>query len=411
MFRFMRILPGVFVAVLLLSCASYGQQPISQTKAEPTAAGFTDWLVGFRSFAQQQGISQGTLNSAFESVALNPKVLARDAYQPEFVKPVWAYLDSAVSKTRVRNGQMKYAQHQHLLETVAAQYQVAPSLIVAIWGLETAYGATFGGFKVVESLATLAYAGRRAPFWQQQLVAALRIIDNGDIAAEQMIGSWAGAMGHTQFMPTSFQERAVDYDKDGRRDIWGSYGDVFASTANFMQRAKWQRGESWGAPVRLPANFDWALADSSVKKTVAEWRALGVKAQFGSALPKTQGKASILLPAGHQGPAFMVLPNFNAIKRYNNSTAYALAIGLLSDRIAGAPVQTFKWPTEQQALTRDQRKEMQALLTAAGFDTQGIDGIFGANSRQALRQWQLANKLVPDAFPTFDQLQRMRVSR
>lgn len=403
----MRLFISVLLAGWMVSCSLHSK-PVS---SEPTAAGFFAWVQQFQKQAKKDGVSRQTLDTAFAGIQLNQDVLKRDAYQPEFVKPVWAYLETAVSDIRVKNGRAKYAEHQDLLEKVADEYRVSPSLIVAIWGLETAYGITFGGFNVVESLATLAYHGRRATFWQQQLMAALRIIDSGDISAERMIGSWAGAMGHTQFMPTSFQERAVDYDRDGRRDIWGSYGDVFASTANFMQRAKWQKGETWGAPVRLPKDFDWALADSAVTKTVAEWRALGVKAQVGSALPRSNGKASILLPAGHQGPAFIVLPNFKAIKRYNNSTAYALAVGMLSDRIYGAPPQRFKWPTEQKLLTRDQRKEMQTLLTQQGFDTKGIDGIFGANSRKALRRWQLKNDLVPDAFATYQQLELLRGKR
>ncbi|MDD9893948.1 MAG: lytic murein transglycosylase [Gammaproteobacteria bacterium] len=403
----MRLLLSVLIAGVLASCALHGK-PLS---SEPTEAGFAAWVKDFRKQAKRDGVSKQILNTAFSNVQLNQDVLKRDAYQPEFVKPVWAYLDTAVSSTRVKNGRSKYQQHRALLEKVAAEYQVAPSLLVAIWGLETAYGATFGGFNVVESLATLGYAGRRAAFWEQQLLAALQIIDNGDIAASQMIGSWAGAMGHTQFMPTSFQERAVDYDGDGRRDIWGSFGDVFASTANFMQRAKWQNGESWGAPVQLPRNFDWALADSSVKKSVADWRALGVKGLSGRALPQTAGEASILLPAGHRGPAFIVLPNFNAIKRYNNSTAYALAIGLLSDRVAGASAQALNWPKNAVPLNRAQYKEMQTLLTQQGFDTKGIDGIFGANSRKALRAWQLQTGIVPDAFATMQQLERLRQTR
>lgn len=404
----MRLFTSVLIACLLVGCASYSQRSNAQAVVQPTEQGFAKWVKNFRRDAKREGISKSTLNTALNNIALNRDVLKRDAYQPEFVKPVWAYLDTAVSDTRVKNGRKKYAAHQPLLESIADQYAVSPSLIVAIWGLETAYGATFGGFNVVESLATLAYAGRRAAFWEQQLLAALEIIDSGDIAASQMIGSWAGAMGHTQFMPTSFQERAVDYNGDGRRDIWGSFGDVFASTANFMQRAKWQHGESWGAPVQLPRNFNWALADSSVKKSVAEWRALGVRGLGSKALPQSSGMASILLPAGHKGPAFIVLPNFKAIKRYNNSTAYALAIGMLSDRVAGGAALRLRWPEQAQPLNRQQYKEMQTLLTQQGFDTKGIDGIFGANSRKALRQWQLANSLVPDAFATFEQLQKMR---
>lgn len=399
---------ALFSLLFMLSVMGCVSRGVAADIPPPTQAGFAAWVKDFSKDAHSNGVSKSTLATAFNGIQLNAEVLKRDSYQPEFVKPVWSYLESAVSPTRVKNGRAKYALHQRLLRKIAEQYQVPPQLIAAIWGLETAYGATFGGFNVVEALATLGYAGRRAAFWEQQLLAALQIIDGGDIAAAQMIGSWAGAMGHTQFMPTSFQERAVDYDQDGKRDIWNSYGDVFASTANFMQKAKWKAGETWGAPVTLPKDFNWALADSSVKKSPEEWAALGLQNAHGGGLPRSSGKAYILLPAGHRGPAFMVLQNFRAIMRYNNSTSYALAVGLLSDRIAGAVPHSFKWPRDQQVLNRSQSKELQSLLTAAGFDTQGVDGILGANSRKALRAWQLEQGLVPDAFATIEQLTLLR---
>lgn len=395
---------GVF---LLGSCSLRGSVSAAE-RITPNSSGFAAWVKDFNEEASKAGISSATRIEALGGLQFNPKVLERDAYQPEFVKPVWGYLETAVSPTRVRNGRTKFASHKTLLREVTEKYQVPPQLITAIWGLETAYGATFGGYNVVEALATLGYAGRRQDYWRQELMSALRIIDHGDIAAGGMIGSWAGAMGHTQFMPSSYQTRAVDYNGNGKRDIWNEMGDVFASTSNFMNKAGWRPEESWGAAVKLPANFDWALADRSVQKTVADWAALGVKPVSGKQLPSSTGEAWILLPAGHRGPAFIVLPNFRAIMRYNNSTSYALAIGLLSDRIAGAREQRFNWPTNLQALTREQRKELQSLLTAKGFDTQGIDGILGSNSRNALRAWQLQNGLVPDAFATVEQLELLR---
>lgn len=399
----------------LAGCAVHGNSiaadisvPPASIEAEPTQAGFAAWVAQFRLEARAAGVSENTLDKALNGIQLNQDVLKRDAYQPEFVKPIWGYLEIAVSDARVANGQAKFKQHSALLNQIAQQYKVAPQLITAIWGLETAYGATFGGFNVIEAFATLGYHGRRSAFGKQQLLAALQIIDSGDIAADQMIGSWAGAMGHTQFIPTSFKERAVDYDQDGKRDIWNSMGDVFASTANYMSNAKWQVDETWGAAITLPANFDWSLADRSVKKPVSEWAALGIKAAHGDALPQSSGEAWILLPAGHQGPAFIALPNFRSIMRYNNSTAYALGISMLADRIAGGPALKFNWPTDLQALTRKQSKELQQLLTDKGYDTQGVDGILGANSRKALRAWQLASGLVPDAFATLEQLELLR---
>lgn len=409
-----RHLISLITVFLLAGCAVHSDSIAADTplleveEHQPTDEGFALWLAAFRVEAKAAGISQATIDTALTGLSLNRKVLKRDAYQPEFVKPIWSYLETAVSDRRVSNGRLKYRQHQQLLNLVANQYGVAPQLITAIWGLETAYGATFGGYNVLEAFATLGYHGRRSTFAKQQLLAALQIIDNGDIPADQMIGSWAGAMGHTQFIPTSYNERAVDYDNDGKRDIWNSFGDVFASTANYMKNAKWQVTETWGAPVILPDGFDWSLADRAVKKPVAEWAALGIKPANGKALPFSSGDAWILLPAGHQGPAFIALPNFRAIMRYNNSTAYALGVSLLADRIAGGDKQHFNWPTSLQALTRKQSKELQQRLTDAGFDTQGVDGILGANSRQALRAWQKASGLVPDAFATMALLELIR---
>jgi len=396
----------VLGSLLMAGCAVRGANAAEQKT--PTEGGFQTWVSQFRAEAANAGISPATIQTAFNGIRLNHDVMKRDAFQPEFVKPIWGYLETAVSDLRVKNGRKKMKQHQALLNEIAARYQVPPQLITAIWGLETAYGITFGGFNVIEAMATLGYHGRRSQFGRTQLMAALEIIDNGDIAASQMQGSWAGGMGHTQFIPTSFQSRAVDYDNDGKRDIWNSLPDVFASTGNFMQRAGWQANETWGAPVTLPEGFDWALADRAVKKSVAEWAALGVKAKQGGALPASSGEAWILLPAGHRGPAFIALPNFRAIMRYNNSTAYALGISLLADRIAGGAEQRFNWPTELTALTRDQRMELQRLLTEQGFDTGGVDGILGANSRKALRAWQQTQGLVPDAFATVEQLNLLR---
>lgn len=403
------------ISVIFVAGCAMNSQSVAADKSnppteqsEPTEEGFAQWVKDFRSEAAQAGISKSTLDSALSGLKLNRKVLKRDAYQPEFVKPIWSYLETAVSDVRVANGRRKYQQHQQLLNTIGNEYGVAPQLITAIWGLETAYGVTFGGYNVIEAFATLGYHGRRSSFAKQQLIAALQIIDNGDIPAEQMIGSWAGAMGHTQFIPTSYNERAVDYDKDGKSDIWNSFGDVFASTANYMSSAKWRVDETWGAAVTLPAGFDWSLADRSVMKPITEWASLGIKPANGTKLPYSAGEAWILLPAGHQGPAFIALPNFRSIMRYNNSTAYALGISMLSDRIAGGEPQSYNWPTSLQALTREQSKELQQLLTDAGFDTEGVDGILGANSRKALRAWQIKADLVPDAFATLEQLELLR---
>jgi len=406
------IFPPLFL-LLLAGCVAHPLAHADDIAAiinaeQPTEAGFQRWLADFAQQAQAEGISAATVSSALQDIRLNPEVLKRDAFQPEFVKPVWDYLSTAVSELRVANGQAKYAEHRQLLEVISAKYQVNPTILVGIWGLETAYGHTFGGFNVIEALATLSYTGRRQSYAQPQLLAALRIIDAKQVPADQMFGSWAGAMGHTQFIPTSYELRALDEDGDGKRDIWNSLPDVFASTANYLAKVGWQFEQDWGLPVHLPSNFDWSLADPEAKRSIAEWQGLGVQATDWRMMPtNTEQDAVILLPAGHQGPAFLVLSNFRAILRYNNSTAYALAIGLLADQIGGKSAPELVWPEHVEALTRDERQQLQQALTAAGYDTGGVDGIIGANSRKALRAWQTTQGLPADGFPTKAQLLRL----
>lgn len=371
------------------------QRPAQPEK--PDFASFADWRASFRATALGEGIAASTFDNAFRGVGLNETVMRLDSRQPEFSRPVWEYLDSAASPSRVKNGAEKAAQHDRMLRLIATAYGVDAKIVLAIWGLESAYGHNYGNIPVVESLATLAFEGRRRDFAEEQLIAALRILQSGDVSPDRMIGSWAGAMGHTQFIPTSYQQYAQDFDGDRRRDVWADDpGDALASTANYLSRFGWRSDEPWGVEVRLPANFDYRLADQSIRRPVADWRAAGVTGLTG-ALPD-HGDAAILLPAGSRGPAFAVFHNFRVIKRYNNSTSYALGVALLGDRINGGGNIMAEWPRGDRTLSRTEKKEMQRLLTSLGHDTGGADGLIGPNSRKAIRSFQAAQGLIPDGY-------------
>jgi membrane-bound lytic murein transglycosylase B len=279
---------------------------------------------------------------------------------------------------------------------------------VAVWGLESAYGTYRGSSDIIRSLATLAHEGRRGTFFEQQLLAALNILQDGDVPARSMTGSWAGAMGHTQFIPTSYLAYAVDFDGDGRRDIWSDDPtDALASTAAYLRKSGWTKGQPWGVEVRLPGGFDYALANRKIVRTPSDWAALGVLDMDGRAVPD-HGSAAILLPAGAEGAAFMIFDNFAAIEKYNAADAYVIGVGHLSDRIGGgAPIRS-GWPSDERALSVTERKEMQQRLTDAGFDTQGVDGRIGPNTIDAVRGFQRAKGLAPDGYASLGLLQRLR---
>jgi len=379
-------------------------EPRPAPEASPRdAAGFNAWVADFRRRAAARGVDAATLGTAFDHAEFQPRIIELDNRQPEFTRAIWEYLDSAVSDTRVTNGRDKLATHDRTGREVESHYGVPRTIIGAIWGVESNYGANFGSFETIDALATMGYDGRRASFAEEQLYAALKILDNGDIDRERMRGSWAGAMGHTQFIPTSFIAYAVDEDGDGRRDIWGSIPDVMGSTANYLERSGWQRGQTWGREVVLGANFDYSSADMDVRRSTAQWQAMGVTAVDSRGLPNFDS-ASIIAPAGAHGPAFLVGPNFRTILRYNNATSYALAVGLLSDRLAGEPGVQGEWPRTLATLSRADLKEMQRGLNRLGYGSGTPDGIMGPNTRAGLRAFQRANELTPDGYPTFDLL-------
>lgn len=368
---------------------------------------FARWVTGLRASARAAGIDEATLRTAFDEVRYLPRVVELDRAQPEFTRAVWDYLDSAVSPQRVALGQDKLSQLRPQAEAATARYGVAPNVIVAIWGIESNYGSNYGDIPTIDALATLGFDGRREDWARGQLLAALKILQGGDIDRAHMIGSWAGAMGQTQFLPSVFLTYAVDADGDGRRDIWGSMPDVMASTANFLARSGWRADQPWGTEVQLPPGFDPGRADNEVRQSSAQWAAEGVRSAAGAPLPEFADGA-ILLPAGARGPAFLVGPNFRAILRYNNSTSYALAVGLLAQRLADGPGVQAPWPRDLQALTRSQLMALQTALNERGFASGTPDGMMGPATREGLRRYQRSVGLPADGYPTLDLLQRVQ---
>jgi len=391
---------------------STAPEPRTPPQAGPAEANtieqrFADWVTGFRASAQSQGIDEATLHAAFDDVHYLPRVVELDRAQPEFIRTVWDYLDITVSPQRVARGQDKLLEVRAQADDAAARYGVAPGILVAIWGIESNYGDNMGSTPAIDALATLGFEGRREAWARGQLFAALKILQSGDADRTQMVGSWAGAMGQTQFMPSAFLAYAVDADGDGRRDIWGSLADVMASTANFLARSGWRAGEPWGAEVQLPPGFDLGRADLQVRQPAATWAAEGVRTFDDSPLPELDDSA-ILLPAGARGPAFLVGPNFRTILRYNNSINYALAVSLLSQRLTEGPTVQAPWPRDQQALTRAQLLDLQSALNALGFDSGTPDGMMGPATRAALRRYQRSIGAPADGYPTLEWLERLQ---
>jgi membrane-bound lytic murein transglycosylase B len=369
------------------------------------AEDFANWLEGLRQEARAKGISETTLHEALDGLQPIPRVIELDRKQPEFTQTFWRYLDARVTEGRIVRGRMLLELHAELLDNIEKQYGVQPRFLVAFWGLETNFGDYLGSFRVIGALATLAHDPRRSDFFRSQLLAALSIINGGHISANEMFGSWAGAMGQPQFMPSTFVRFAVDADGDGRRDIWYSLPDVFASAANFLSESGWQGDKTWGREVKLPPGFDLELAGLEVEKTLAIWQILGVRRINGGDLPRVNMKASLILPAGHSGPAFLVYDNYRTTLQWNRSDLYAIAIGHLADRIAGKGSLVTVRPASEQRLSRSQIENIQVLLTAQGFDPGLVDGVIGSQTRRAIKEFQRSAKLPADGHPTHELLE------
>lgn len=400
--RIARKARGLAAAVLL---AAGGMMQAGSALAD---AGFQTWVRNFWPQAQAAGINSQTYNAVFTGMTPDPDTVRLMSRQSEFVKPVWDYLESAVSPTRIENGQKMLREHAAVLREIEARYGVQREVVLAVWGMETNYGSFMGGHDVIRALATLAYeAPRRREFWQGELVSALGIIQAGHVRHKDMIGSWAGAMGHTQFMPSSWKRYAADFDGDGRRDIWTSIPDALASTANYLKEHGWQPGKTWGYEVSLPRGFDYSLADDTTSKTLAEWTRLGVVRPNGRGFPRADDTAVLVLPAGAAGPSFLMLKNFSVIKRYNNATAYALAVGHLADRIRGGDAFAGSWAREHLPLNKDQTMQLQAALNRKGFQAGEPDGLAGPATRRAIRAFQKSRGLIPDGYASVMLLSRI----
>jgi lytic murein transglycosylase len=387
--------------------APAGAPPDAAPPLDPQAASFQAWLADFQIRAIAAGWPAELVTRQMAGLTVNPKVVELDTKQPEFVKSTGDYVRQSVTEDRAIRGRQHKAEVAQFPD-IEAKYGVPSDILTAIWAQESAFGAVQGDLDVIRCLASLAYDGRRRDWAEAQIFAAFRMIQQGDATRDQMRGSWAGAMGQTQMIPETFLSTAVDGDGDGKRDIWGSAPDALASAANLMLKEGWRRGQTWAREVILKPDFDYSLAEGP-KHTQAEWLELGARRADG--LPWTDADkdtgTQLILPAGAAGPAFLIFPNHMVIRRYNNSTAYALSVGLLADRIAGMGPLSAAWPVEPP-LSTDDRVSAQKALAALGYDPGSADGVVGINTRQALRAWQKAKGLPADAHLTQALSQQLR---
>jgi lytic murein transglycosylase len=384
-----------------------GHPEMQASAIRRAAANFEHCLEGLWPLAAKRGVSRATFDKHVRGLTPDLRIMDLLDQQPEFTKAIWDYLDILVSDARISTGRELLAKHKAILDRVEKAYGVDRHIIVSIWGVESNYGTLGGDRPVIRSVATLACVGRRQAYFRDEFLAALEILHRNDVRPEQLKGSWAGAFGPTQFMPTSFKRYAVDFDGDGRRDVVDSFPDLFASTANNLKKDGWQAGSTWGYEVTVPKGFDYMLADRSRRMTLREWERLGLR-RIGGAFPRPDDQAFLMLPAGSQGPAFLMLHNFRVIMRYNPAEAYALAIGHLADRFRGGGPFVQPWPRHEPVLSLTERREMQELLNRRGFSVGEPTGRFGPKTRAAVRDFQRSVGLIPDGFATVAILQRLR---
>lgn len=401
----MRALLPVLVLALLPACVAANVERSARPQARPDApisGDFGTWRAGLEARAQAAGITPATLATARPYLRHLPQTVALDRRQSEFGARVWDYMDRAVTARRISAGRAAMARHAGTLARIEQRYGVPPEIVAAIWGIETSYGANRGGTPILATLATLAKDGRRADFFEEELIAALRMVQIGKVTPARFIGSWAGAFGHTQFMPSSYLTYAVAANGTGRADVWADDpADALASAANYLAKRGWTRGQPWAVEVQLPQGFDLGLTGQ--RRT--DWAALGL-APVQDRLPKAP--ARLILPGGARGPAFLAYGNYDVLKEYNISDAYVLALGHLSDRLAGGSALQGQWPRGDRALSLAERTEVQRILNAQGYDTAGIDGRHGPATVAAVQAWQRANGLPPDGYINAALLARLR---
>ncbi len=405
---------GAAVASATLLLAGLTLTSVDPAAANTGEASLESCLGGIAGQAVSRGVPQTAVDQALASVRPLPRVLELENRQPEFTLSFGRYLDRLVTEQRIEQGRTMLSRHGPLLQQVSARYQVQPRFIVAFWALETNFGQNLGSFRTLDALATLACQGRRKDFFSTQLVEALQLLGRGEITADAMVGSWAGALGHVQFIPSTYQAYAVDHDGDGRRDLWGSLPDAFASAANYLSQLGWNDEQTWGREVRLPGSFDWQLVSIETKpemrKSLADWSKLGVTKADGSPLPKVDIEGAIITPAGHRGPAFMVYGNYSRILDWNRSILYAVAIGHLSDRLIGKPQIVRQVDQAHGRLSLVEVKEIQARLGTLGYGAGKPDGRIGPLTRAAIRSFQLDKGLPADGFADSSLLRALRES-
>ena len=353
-----------------------------------SASSFSSCLQSLQAEANRSGVSTATYSKLTSNLDPDLSILEKLNYQPEFRQPIWDYMASLVDEQRVTEGQAKLLQHADTLQRVEQIYGVDPATVVAVWGVESNFGQNFGSYPIIQALGTLSCYGRRQAFFRKEFFAALKIVQTGDISAEEFKGSWAGAFGHTQFMPTTFERLAVDFDGDGRRDLMNNTADALGSTANYLKRNGWRTGQIWGFEVKLPQGFNVSGEGRRTKRSLLTWQQRGLTGVLGQPLsdfaPSSE-VAGLLTPAGAQGPAFLVFKNFDVIYSYNAAESYALAIAHLSDRLREGPGFFTPWPTDDLGLSREQRVTLQNILLARGHDIGEADGIIGTKSREAIK--------------------------
>ena len=387
---------------------SSGHPEMQASAIRNAAAHFESCLERLWPLAAKRHVSRASFEKYVHGLTPDLRIMDLLDAQPEFTKAFWDYLDILVSEPRIATGRELLAKHKAVFDKVEKSYGVDRTIITAIWGVESNYSTLGGDRSVVRSTATLACVGRRQAYFRDEFLSALEILHRGDVRPEQLKGSWAGAFGPTQFMPTSFKRFAVDFDGDGRRDVVDSIPDLIASTANNLKKDGWVPGSTWGYEVVIPKGFSYLLADRSKQHTLKEWEAHGIRRVAGKSFPNPNERAYLLVPAGSQGPGFLMLQNFRVIMKYNPAEAYALAIGHLADRLRGGDGFVQPWPRHEPVLTLAERREMQELLQRKGFNVGEPDGRFGSRTRAAIRDYQASAGLVPDGFASATILARLR---
>ena len=387
---------GALIVALGLSGAAFSAS-VANKSVRPHQPSFGEFIDALWPLAEGRGVSRATFDSAFAGVAFDPKVVTSAQSQPEFVRPIWDYVASAVTADRIARGRERSRSESLWLAEAKEAFGVDDAVLLGVWGLETDFGGFTGSNNVIQALASLAYVRFQGDYFRNELLSALVILEEGDIAPAFMRGSWAGAMGQTQFMPSSYLAYAVAFQRHDRRDIWMSEADAIGSTANYLAKHDWTKGPPWGFEVRLPPKFALTAADSSSPAPFSSFAARGVTRADGSPLPQS-GEGRLLILAGLDGPVFLITSNFDVIKSYNNSTAYALSVGLLGDAVKGGPGLLAPWPTRDHPLTAKQIQRLQVKLKKMGYEVGEIDGRIGDALRSAVRAYQERNGLKPDGY-------------